>query len=258
MNLTEKINRMIGVTYSVIMYDSRNHVMNGAPYLKSWGFKVTYNGTGMLVQFDSWKSALKFVKEYNNGSWFEYYEIVRNVNGKWDWSTGYIKYGEYSRKPKRRVFSRNAIVIVALMMLSTLASAQVQQEECKYLPQSLSEIHGNYANQDDRPVAKLAHAFAMVESGDAEDAVNGICVGWLQITPVMVREANRILGWECFFLEDREDQQGSLAIFVTVMREKNPELSVRKACEIWNPRAGSDYYERVKNCYEMILTGDML
>lgn len=96
---------------------------------------------------------------------------------------------------------------------------------------------------------KVANAIAMVESGGNPNAVNGDCVGWLQISPVMVREANRILGAELYVLEDRLDPYTSFAIFCTVMDERNPEYDIRKACRIWNPKAGEWYYRRVVKHY---------
>lgn len=92
-------------------------------------------------------------------------------------------------------------------------------------------------------LSRLAHAFAVVESNDNPKAYNKKenAVGWLQIRPCMVREANRIIGEDIYTLSDRWDSITSIAIFHTVMMEKNPSLDIDKAIEIWNPNASPAY-----------------
>lgn len=99
---------------------------------------------------------------------------------------------------------------------------------------------------------RLASAMAEVESGNNPHARNGQYVGWLQISPVMVREANRLLGFEAYYLTDRETIEGSLAIFGTIMAVYNPDLDVRTACKVWNKHAGEAYYQRIRNIYDVI------
>jgi len=96
-------------------------------------------------------------------------------------------------------------------------------------------------------VAKLAHAFAVVESNDNPHAYNKKenAVGLLQIRPCMVADANRIIGEDIYTLSDRWDSITSIAIFHTVMMEKNPSLDVNKAIEIWNPNATSTYRQSI-------------
>lgn len=105
-------------------------------------------------------------------------------------------------------------------------------------------------------VYDMVEAFAIVESGKNPDAKNGNCVGYLQISPVCVKEANRILGDECFTLKDRYDMWASIAMFVVIMDAKNPEYDLKKACEIWNPTAGEWYYKRVLNAYKKLRDED--
>jgi hypothetical protein len=100
---------------------------------------------------------------------------------------------------------------------------------------------------------RLAHAFAVVESNDNPHAVNHRenAVGLLQIRPIMVRQANQIVGEELYELSDREDSLVSLGIFHTVMSELNPELDVDKAIDIWNPNASKDYRNLIKAIYNL-------
>lgn len=98
---------------------------------------------------------------------------------------------------------------------------------------------------------RLAHAFAVVESNDNPKAVNHRenAVGLLQIRPIMVRQANQIVGEDIYELSDREDSLVSLGIFHTVMSELNPTLDVDRAIEIWNPNASTEYRNLVKAVY---------
>lgn len=98
---------------------------------------------------------------------------------------------------------------------------------------------------------RLAHAFAVVECNDNPHAINHRenAVGLLQICPIMVRQANMIVGEELYELSDREDSLVSLGIFHTVMSELNPELDVDKAIDIWNPNTSIEYRNLVKAIY---------
>ena len=98
---------------------------------------------------------------------------------------------------------------------------------------------------------RLAHAFAKVESNDNPKAINHRenAVGLLQIRPIMIRQANMIVGEDLYELSDREDSLVSIAIFHTVMSELNPTLDVDKAIDIWNPNATQSYRNLIKAIY---------
>lgn len=101
----------------------------------------------------------------------------------------------------------------------------------------------------------MADAFAMQESRMAEDAVSpcGKYVGCLQISEIMVREANRVLGEELYTYSDRYDAGCSYGMFKAVMEHHNPTLNIEKAVDIWNRKAPKSYRENVKNYYTTIL-----
>ena len=103
---------------------------------------------------------------------------------------------------------------------------------------------------------RLAHAFAVVESNDNPKAINRKenAVGLLQIRPIMVRQANQIVGEDLYELSDREDSLVSLGIFHTIMSELNPELDVDKAIDIWNPNATQSYRNLIKAIYKTTKT----
>lgn len=101
----------------------------------------------------------------------------------------------------------------------------------------------------------MADAFAMQESRMAEDAVSpcGKYVGCLQISEIMVREANRVLGEELYTYDDRYDAGYSYGMFKAVMEYHNPTLNIDKAVDIWNEKASKSYRENVSNYYTTIL-----
>ena len=101
----------------------------------------------------------------------------------------------------------------------------------------------------------MADAFAIQESRMTEDAVSpcGKYVGCLQISEIMVREANRVLGEELYSYSDRYDAGCSYGMFKAVMEYHNPTLNIDKAVDIWNGKATKLYRENVKNYYTTIL-----
>ena len=112
----------------------------------------------------------------------------------------------------------------------------------------------------------LAYAFAMQESKLDEHAISpcGRYVGCMQISRIMVAEANRICTVELFysdtnvFCDDRLDRQGSLAIFRTVMDYHNPKYDIDEAVNIWNHRAQRSYRNNVKKYFRQALEDESL
>lgn len=100
---------------------------------------------------------------------------------------------------------------------------------------------------------RLAHAFAVVESNNNPKAINRKenAVGLLQIRPIMIRQANQIVGEDLYELSDREDSLVSLGIFHTVMSELNPSLDIDRAIDIWNPNATQSYRNLIKAIYNL-------
>lgn len=70
-------------------------------------------------------------------------------------------------------------------------------------------------------------------------------VGVLQITPIYVREVNRILGDDIYTLDDRTCIYKSLAMFEVYQSHHNPSKDILKAIKIHNPRAGQWYTDKV-------------
>ncbi len=70
-----------------------------------------------------------------------------------------------------------------------------------------------------------------VESSNNANAYNTAAdaVGIAQITPIVVRQANKIVGWQRFTLEDRWSPERSYEIFATVVNDGLPKPRVVRA-----------------------------
>lgn len=91
--------------------------------------------------------------------------------------------------------------------------------------------------------------FALIEvesGGDSTCTGMADDVGILQITPICVREVNRILGVQTYALGDRYSVKKSLEMFDIIQQHKNSQLDIRRAAKIWNPRAPESYYEKIE------------
>ena len=90
-------------------------------------------------------------------------------------------------------------------------------------------------------------ALIWVESkGDSSAIGEGDCVGILQITPVYVKDANRLLGKEVYTLEDRFDRQKSIELFNIIQGHYNKSKDIDRAIKLHNPRAGKRYANDIK------------
>ena len=81
-------------------------------------------------------------------------------------------------------------------------------------------------------------AIIEIESRGNERARNGIYVGVLQISPILVRECNNILksrgDSRRFTLNDRLSREKSKEMFVIIQEKHNPEHNIEKAIKCWN------------------------
>ena len=92
---------------------------------------------------------------------------------------------------------------------------------------------------------RLIKIFEHIESRHNENARNGKYVGTLQISPIMVREANKINGYKKYSLSDRNDSLMSANIFKDIMKHHNEEKSIRKAVIIWRGKYNKNYRKKV-------------
>lgn len=102
---------------------------------------------------------------------------------------------------------------------------------------------------------KLVQALAFVESSNRENAKNKSsgASGILQLMPIMVKEANRLVGYDKYTLSDRFSKEKSFEIFHVIMKHKNPNYDLAKACYIWNPNGDTEYTKRVEEVYNELI-----
>ena len=99
----------------------------------------------------------------------------------------------------------------------------------------------------------LIQALIIVESEGNPLAVGKTNdVGLLQITPIFVREVNRILGDSVYSLSDRTCIEKSLEMFEVYQAHHNPSKDILRAIKVHNPRAGQWYTDEVMNTLNKI------
>ncbi len=94
----------------------------------------------------------------------------------------------------------------------------------------------------------LKQALIEVESGGVEDAKGkDMDYGVLQITPIYVDEANRILGENRYTHNNALDSLKSLEMFEVIQGKRNPNKDLKTALLLHNPNAMNEhtmsYYE---------------
>jgi hypothetical protein len=80
-------------------------------------------------------------------------------------------------------------------------------------------------------------AIIFVESSNGENRYNPgetEAVGLLQIHPIMVRDVNRIVGYEKYQLSDRLSDKASIEMFQIFQRHYNPSGNFEIMARIWN------------------------
>ena len=98
---------------------------------------------------------------------------------------------------------------------------------------------------------KLIKIIEHIESRHNNEARNGKYVGTLQISPIMIREANKINGYKKYSLSDRNDSLMSANIFKDVMKYHNKEKSIRKAVIIWRGKHNKNYRKKVIHMFNI-------
>lgn len=158
---------------------------------------------------------------------------------------------------------KHAILIVSLIVLSIVAlniftymktkkveTEEIMQEKKDSIGEEYRTDSSDSLTREDTIMAMVT-AFAIQESGCNPKAVSacGNYVGYLQISKVCVREANRILGENLYTYDDRYDEVCSYGIFKTLQEYHNPTLDIDKAITIWNKNCPQWYRKNVKKNY---------
>ncbi len=109
----------------------------------------------------------------------------------------------------------------------------------------------------------VIEAIGMVESQGNPSVVskNGLYVGYLQISKILVRQCNIIAGYQKYTYNDRLDKQKSINMFIDFQEHFNPEGNMEKAIRLWNSgdlkcmtRKGrtEGYYRRVMSKFNQM------
>lgn len=99
-------------------------------------------------------------------------------------------------------------------------------------------------------------ALILVESEGNRLAIGkAASLGILQITPIYVKDVNRIIGESKFTLVDRTDIYKSLEMFEIYQSYYNPKKDINKAIKLHNPGAGSEYKQKILNKMALLKNG---
>ena len=100
----------------------------------------------------------------------------------------------------------------------------------------------------------ICKAIIWVESRGIATAyrADGNCMGILQITPIFVKECNRLQSETVYTLEDRTDPVKSLEMFTIIQNHHNPNHDLDRAIYLHNPTAGPEYRNKVLRRFETI------
>lgn len=96
-------------------------------------------------------------------------------------------------------------------------------------------------------------AIIWVESkGDSNAKGSKNDVGVLQITPILVEDCNRIVGYEKYDLADRLDSLKSVEMFNVIQGYYNPQRDYHWALKLWNARSAPSYHRAVMDKFNEI------
>lgn len=99
-------------------------------------------------------------------------------------------------------------------------------------------------------LSNVLEAISYVESrgNDSIISKNKKCVGILQITPIVVKECNEILGTKKYNLKDRLSKEKSFEMFYLIQKKYNKSGDIKKAAYVWrggNQKENEIYYKKV-------------
>ena len=123
---------------------------------------------------------------------------------------------------------------------NSIVDSFIQQKEVEEVTLVEEEV------EEDPAWVYFVQALIVVESEGNPLAVGkSNDVGILQITPIYVREVNRILGDDIYTLDDRTCIYKSLAMFEVYQAHHNPNKDILRAIKVHNPGAGQWYTDKV-------------
>lgn len=102
---------------------------------------------------------------------------------------------------------------------------------------------------------KLIEAIIWRESRGNDNSVNykSNAVGCLQITPIYLKQCNKIAGHEKYKLSDRYSRIKSIEMFNLYQSHFNPEKDLHLAIKLHNPRANYSYHRDIEKKYKELI-----
>lgn len=146
---------------------------------------------------------------------------------------------------------KNKFIFAAFAALLTVGCSNPTENRKETITDTfLQEMEYTLTRED--TLTAMFNAFVMQESKGDMLAVSpcGMYVGCLQMSKIMVREANRLIGDSIYSYDDRLDPDCSFGMFMAVMNGRNLNLDIDRAIDLWNVRCPDDYRNNVKKYFQ--------
>lgn len=142
------------------------------------------------------------------------------------------------------------MIFAAFVALLTVGCANYTKDGKETTTDTFSQEMEYTLTREDTLTA-MFNAFVQQETKGDVLAVSpcGMYVGCLQMSKIMVREANRLIGDSIYSYGDRLDPDCSFGMFMAVMNGRNLNLDIDRAIDLWNIRCPNDYRNNVKAYY---------
>lgn len=145
-------------------------------------------------------------------------------------------------KPLDRISFYLCVALTIYIIFSEIQSIKIEKQSIK--------IEKQFVPLTDFELIELAIIWQESKANPNPKYSDGESEGILQITPIYVKECNRILGKNKYTLHDRRNPLKSHEMFLVVQNYHNPEKDVKKAVKLHN-KAGW-YFEEVMDRYNFV------
>lgn len=162
-------------------------------------------------------------------------------------------------KPRELLFIPFSLLVLNALLLYYVE--KINNNQTRQIEDLIFDLVVNDTNKIDIHIVDwhlFTTAVMKVESGHNQTAIGKTNdVGVLQITPIYVKEVNRILGQNKYSLEDRFDKYKSIEMFEVMNGKYNPEKSFYKAMRLHNPNAPESYRKAILAEYYKLKSNDI-
>ena len=153
-------------------------------------------------------------------------------------------------KEIRKNFKKIYVLFIIVLTYLGLNSICLSIKQNEIIKEIKTENITNLTYLTDFELIELAIMWQESKANPNPKYSDGKSEGILQITPIYVKEANRILGKNKYTLHDRRNPLKSHEMFLVVQNYHNPEKDVKKAVKLHN-KAGW-YFEEVMDRYNCL------